>query len=200
MTKPSPLMYGHYYHIYNRGNNGGDLFLEPRNYQHFLNLYTKHVHPIADTYAYCLLKNHFHLLVRVKSLEEIDETRRRSETLRVFRSPSQQFGNLFNAYTKAVNKVYHRTGSLFEHPFHRIEVINDGHLLRLVTYIHRNPQKHGFVDNFQDWPHTSYHAIISQQPTRLERDTVLVWFDRLSAFIEAHHENDEDLTPSLVLE
>jgi len=199
MTKPAPLMYGHGYHIFNRGTNGENLFREPRNYQHFLNLYTKHVHPIVETYAYCLLKNHFHLLVRIKSLEEIEGDPKGFG--KPFGSPSQQFGNLFNAYTKAINKAYHRTGSLFEHPFHRVKVSNDGQFLRLVTYIHRNPQKHGFVDDFQDWPHTSYHTMTSQQPTRLERDAVLAWFDGVDAFMEAHqYEDEEDLTPSLVLE
>lgn len=54
-----PLFPGHYYHIYNRGNNGEDIFLEARNYDYFLNLYQKYISPIAETFAYCLLKNHF---------------------------------------------------------------------------------------------------------------------------------------------
>jgi hypothetical protein len=52
--------------IYNRGNNGENLFREQRNYPYFLKLYAKHIEPIAETYAYCLLRNHFHLLVKIK--------------------------------------------------------------------------------------------------------------------------------------
>ena len=59
-----------YYHIYNRGNNRENLFVEERNYPYFLRLYAKHIEPIADTYAYCLLKNHFHLCVKIKTEEE----------------------------------------------------------------------------------------------------------------------------------
>ena len=59
MTSPSPLEYGQYYHIYNRGNNGENLFFEERNYPYFLKLYAHHILPVADTYAYCLLRNHF---------------------------------------------------------------------------------------------------------------------------------------------
>ena len=70
---------GQYFHIYNRGNNGEDIFLEARNYAYFLKLYQKYICPIADTYAYCLLKNHFHFLIRIKDFQ----TRRVLKTLRV---------------------------------------------------------------------------------------------------------------------
>ena len=139
MSKPILLQYGKYYHIYNRGNNRENIFIEARNYSHFLKLYTKHIEPVADTCAYCLLRNHFHFLVRIKTVEEL-ETLGVSETPRVLR-PSQQFGNLFNAYTKTINKAHNRTGSLFQNPFGRAEVTSDAHLLWLVVYIHLNPQK-----------------------------------------------------------
>ena len=73
MTSPSPLLYDTYYHIYNRGNNGENIFVQERNYMHFLNLHFKYIEPIADTFAYCLLRNHFHMAVRIKSEEEIIE-------------------------------------------------------------------------------------------------------------------------------
>ncbi len=72
MSKPMPLIHGNYYHIYNRGNNREDIFIEPPNYSYFLSLYAKYIDPVADTYAYCLLRNHFHLLVRIKMEEETD--------------------------------------------------------------------------------------------------------------------------------
>ena len=67
MLTPVALQPGEYYHIYNRGNNGETLFREQRNYPYFLKLYTKYIEPVAETYAYCLLKNHFHFLVRIKN-------------------------------------------------------------------------------------------------------------------------------------
>ncbi|MBI1800097.1 MAG: transposase [Chloroflexi bacterium] len=66
MSKPAPLAYGQYYHIYSRGNNRGDIFKDTRNYAYFLKLYAHHIEPIADTYAYCLMRNHFHVLIRVR--------------------------------------------------------------------------------------------------------------------------------------
>jgi putative transposase len=161
VSKPIPLQHGHYYHIYNRGNNRANLFLEERNYHHFLKLYARYVELVADTYAYCLLKNHFHVLVRIKTEAEQEQASRRLSEPGRLRKPSQQFGHLFNAYSKAINKAYGRTGSLFEHPFERIEVTSERYLMRLVTYIHRNPHTHGLVGDFRDWPYSSYHALCS---------------------------------------
>ncbi len=180
MSKPVPLQYGKYYHIYNRGNNQEDIFFEKCNYRHFLELYAKYIVPIADTCVYCLLRNHFHFLVRIKTVEE-------QETLRVLK-PSQQFGNLFNAYAKAINKAYNRTGSLFQNPFGRIEVASDAYFIWLVIYIHQNPQKHGLVDDFRAWPHSSYQTLLSTKPTRLERGDVLAWFDGVDNFVVLHQQ------------
>ena len=180
MSKPAPLQYGKYYHIYNRGNNRENIFFEKHNYRHFLELYAKYIVPTADTYVYCLLRNHFHFLVRIKTVEE-------QETLRVLK-PSQQFGNLFNAYAKAINKAYNRTGSLFQNPFGRIEVASDAYFIWLVIYIHQNPQKHGLIDDFRIWPHSSYRTLLSTKPTRLKRDDVLAWFDGVDNFVVLHQQ------------
>src|ERR1043165_3191633 len=75
MTSPSPLLYDTYYHIYNRGVNRENIFIEERNYDLFLKLLEKHLLPVVDLVAYCMLRNHFHLLVRVKSEVEILETK-----------------------------------------------------------------------------------------------------------------------------
>jgi len=65
-----PLEYGRFYHIYNRGNNGENLFVQQRNFPYFLQLYAKHIQPVAETYAYCLLSNHFHFAIRTYTQEE----------------------------------------------------------------------------------------------------------------------------------
>ena len=66
MTNPIPLEPGKFYHIYNRGNNGENIFIAERNYAYFLNLYAKHIEPVAETFGYCLLRNHFHVLARIR--------------------------------------------------------------------------------------------------------------------------------------
>ena len=69
-----PIENGKYYHIYNRGINGTELFHSNENYLHFLRLYDEYIEPVADTFAWCLMRNHFHLLVRIKEEEEILES------------------------------------------------------------------------------------------------------------------------------
>jgi hypothetical protein len=70
MSGPVPLQDGYFYHIYNRGTNGEPLFREDRNYRHFLKLYATYIAPIAKSYAYCLLNNHFHFLLCIRTVEE----------------------------------------------------------------------------------------------------------------------------------
>ena len=152
--------------------------------------YAKYIEPVAFTYVYCLLDNHFHFVVRTKTPEEQKESLKNPETFRLL-EPSRQFSNLFNSYAKAFNKMYNRSGSLFEHPFRRIEIETDAHFVQLIAYIHRNPQEHSLADDFRNWPFSSYQAILTKQPTRVQRDEVLEWFGGLEGFLR-HHEVEID--------
>lgn len=186
MTSPFPLLYDTYYHIYNRGVNRDNIFIEERNYEYFMQLYAKYIEPVAATYAYCLLKNHFHVLIRVKPEQEI-------QALRVLppgkiKEPSGQFSDLFNAFAKAINKAYNRTGSLFQHPFGRVPVTSDAQFTNAVRYIHQNPQKHKFVGDFREWKYSSYGALFFEKPTRLQRDAVLDWFGDRKQYLQLHSE------------
>jgi hypothetical protein len=130
-----PLEPDHYYHIYNSGNNSENLFVEDMNYIFFLNKYAKYCYPVFDTFSYCLLKNHFHLFIRVRNQQETEELlteeafdddtmKRLSGKEWTPKLISRQLGHVFNSYTQAFNKKYERTGSLFERPFERLNVDN----------------------------------------------------------------------------
>jgi REP element-mobilizing transposase RayT len=71
MQKFEPLTHEHFYHIYNRGINSCNIFAENENYEYFLHLYDKNISPVAETYAWALMKNHFHFLVKIKPKEEV---------------------------------------------------------------------------------------------------------------------------------
>jgi putative transposase len=178
MTSPISLVAGLCYHIYNRGTNRENIFLEKRNYAYFLQLYVKHIEPVAETYAYCLLRNHFHVFARIRDGVDPKGLQRPLG--------STAFSNFFNAYAKAINKAYGRTGSLFQHPFGRVPVLTQAHLTRLVCYIHFNPQRHGLISDFREWPYSSYRAHLSNEATRLDRETVLGWFDGPAGFAATH--------------
>jgi len=188
MEQKVALLYGHYYHIYNRGNNGIDVFLEPENYYHFLRLYAKYIEPIADTYAWCLLKNHFHILIRIKDPSEINERNLTYSTIEKPKviEPYRQFSHLFNAYTQAINKRYQRTGSLFEKNFERKLVTNEKYFQKLIFYIHNNPVHHGFVKQMNLYPWSSYESVVSEKPTLLKRKEVIDLFGSKEDFIDYH--------------
>ena len=191
------LKSGFYYHIYNRGVNSCNLFEENSNYEHFLRLYEKYILPVAETFAYCLMPNHFHFLVRIKNEEEIFNSKnlsglKRPDRFQIPNRPSKQFSNLFNAYTKAFNKRYNRTGPLFERPFKRILIENESYLKYLVYYIHHNPVKHGFVEDMIEYPWSSFLTFSSPKNTNLKRKEVIDWFDDLDN-LKFFHKQSHDL-------
>ena len=138
-----------YYHIYNHGNANDNLFRNDNNYSYFLNRYAYYLNPVADTYAYCLLPNHFHFVIQIKSEKDLIGQMQNKDTkveelvtnvLSDF--TNQQFSNLFNAYSKAFNKTYSRSGKLFRLPFKRKELDNDAYLLKAIHYVHANAVHH----------------------------------------------------------
>ncbi len=100
--------------------------------------------------------------------------------------PTQQFKNFFISYAKAINKAYQRTGALFEYPFKKIEIDSDTYFARLIHYIHFNPQKHGFTNDFRAYPHSSYQIIILDKPTTIQREITLKWFGGKEEFVQFH--------------
>jgi REP element-mobilizing transposase RayT len=182
------------YHIYNQGIDGENIFKEARNYDYFLKQYAKYLPPVIDTFAYCLLGNHFHLLARIKS--EADRTVARTkqtpsnETHKIL-DPSRQFAHFFSSYTQSINKAYGRTGGLFQEPFKRKLVDDDQYFTNLIRYIHHNPRKHGFTDDIATYPYSSYRSHLSHKKTGLYREEVLDWFGDRQAYQQAHALEDD---------
>lgn len=176
MQKTEPLQHGKFYHIYNRGINRGDIFFEPDNYEYFIKLYENHIDPIADTYAWCLMRNHFHFLVRIKDENETGNNR----------APYQCFSNLFNAYTKAINKRNNRHSSLFQRSFKRKLVDNEEYFKKLIIYIHNNPVNHEICEDAMDYAWSSYLTCISDRVTNLKRQEVINLFEDVQNFKSSH--------------
>lgn len=199
-TNIEPLQPECFYHIYNRGINGENIFKEERNYEYFLKKYAQYVSPYVDTYAYCMLKNHFHLLVRTHSEEEIGTLLEKTSSMHskslleekgISWWLSNVFASLFKSYAQAINKAHKRTGALFEEPFRRILIDNDAYFSEMIYYTHHNPQKHGFVKDFRDYPHSSYHSYLRTANTKLKREEGLAWFGDRAAFCDFHQRNQD---------
>lgn len=93
---------------------------------------------------------------------------------------SQQFSNLFNGYTKAINKRYRRYGSLFNPRFKRRRIISNSYLYNVLAYIHCNPVLHLFTDDYTDWLYSSWHDY-EDNPTWICKD-LIDEFDSLITF------------------
>ena len=173
-----PLEHSKYYHIYNRGINSCTLFRKHENYESFLKLYAHYIDPIAETFAWCLLRNHFHFIVRIKNTTE-----------NIFLNPilpSQAFSNFFNAYTKAYNKSQNRLGALFERPFKRKEINTIDYFLDSVVYVHNNPIHHNLCKHPATYLWSSYKTILSAKKTKLKREMVLEFFGGIENFKYIH--------------
>lgn len=164
---------GKYYHIYNRGINREVIFKEEKNYQFFLQKYDQYLTPLVETYCYCLMPTHFHLFVRIREGKQ--------EQLII-----KAFKDFFISYAKAMNKVYGRTGSLFQNKFKKKEIEDDAYFSMIIAYLHLNPTRAGLVDRMDEWKYSSYRTITSGQPTRICRDEVIAWFGGLDQFVKFH--------------
>ena len=212
MKSNIPIEHGHFYHIYNHGVGGRNLFFETVSYKHFLELYDKYIDPVAETYAWCLMPNHFHLLVRikednkVKTLYELNQIGKNIKTSTVDEAPiddnidsnnksewktkkptfSKQLGHLCNSHAHYINKKYNQRGNLFERPFKRKLIGSEAYLKQMVLYIHNNPVHHGFCSHPIEYPWSSYLTCISDKPTKLHRKEVIDWFNDAANFEYMH--------------
>lgn len=141
------LQPGRYYHIFNCTKNGDPLFYDEEDYHYFLKLYRTHIVPIAETYAYCLLQDHLHLLLRIREDAE--------------GSLYKPFALLFNAYVKCYNKRHHREGRLMQFKLKRIEIRSQTSIEEMVRFISQNARRHGLTDDLARYRFSSYRATIA---------------------------------------
>lgn len=178
---------GQFYHIYNRAVGSEKLFLSDGNRLYFLQKLSQHLLPVLELHAYCLLDNHFHLLVR---------TRTGVQSAQV----SNAFRSYFIGYTKALNKQLNRNGGLFTRPFKRKQIDSEAYYSQLIRYIHHNPIKHQVWPNYKTYKWSSYPSLVSDKPTSLSRDYILEWFGGLDEFKRFHDLDNWELPNSVALE
>ena len=146
MSRPLRIQYPDaWYHVMNRGRRGDEIFREDKDYVAFIDL----LREIVDDYnlkvsAYCLMSNHYHLLVQTPD----------SNLSRAMR-------HLNGVYTQRYNRIHHCDGQLFRGRYKSILVEADSYLLELLRYIHRNPLEAGLVDNLQKHNWSSHKGYLS---------------------------------------
>lgn len=215
----TPILGGRYYHIFNRGINRNPIFFTESNYTYFLILMKRYFIGYLDVLVFCLLHNHFHLVVKVK--DELELRKRSHSTEKIgndsdtyiekekrpglYESENIQTGSvklkneeeigklvtrqlrrLFISYAMAINRQENRVGSLFDPKFKRLEITTQKYLEYAIFYVHYNPEKHGYTNDFKEYKFCSYKAILSKGKTNLDREFLLELFGGKDEFINYH--------------
>ncbi|MEL6536540.1 MAG: hypothetical protein AAFQ98_14075 [Bacteroidota bacterium] len=165
-----PFLPGQYYHVFHHAVGNLNLFRDDRDYRTFLSKYTRFLGDHLSSYAYCLMPNHFHMLIRVTS-----DKARAEEVL-------QRWSNFLNSYAQSYNRKYQLWGRVFQQGLPRTLIPDEDTLVTVMHYIHFNPVKHGFTTDAWRWTYNSLSALASEAPTRLERGEVLKWFGGKAEF------------------
>lgn len=139
---------GALYHLTSRGNGRASIFLDRLDHERFLALLARTVARSGWLcHAYCLMGNHYHLLV---------------ETPRP--NLAQGMRTLNSSYAQAFNARHRRVGHLFQGRYKTVLVEKESHLLELCRYLVLNPVRARLVATASDWPWSSYHASAGDEP------------------------------------
>lgn len=142
-----------FYHIYNRGINKQDIFFSKENYLFFVSKLKKLIAPHCSILAYCLMPNHFHLLIYMSKHNTGFISSGQMQTL------VRKLGTLQSSYTRAINLQENRSGSLFQGKFKAVELSSE-HATTCFHYIHQNPVKAKLTNALEKWGFSSYREYI----------------------------------------
>lgn len=208
-----PLFPEAYFHVYNHANGEHNLFFQAENYRHFLKRLNHYLHGYVEFHAFCLMPNHFHLLIRVKSSAQIlalakqdfpnGLTNKEHPTLKQINTLtelssfeaaaiiSERFRLLFMSYAKGINKQEKRQGSLFRKYMRRKPIIGEAYYRNCLAYIHRNPAHHGFTPVWKKYEWSSYGRILIDKPSNLQKAEVLAIIEGKENYVLFHDAYDE---------
>ncbi len=162
MNRRMRFVTGQMYHLYNRGNRKAEVFHDRQDYLHFLRQLREYQqkHPVT-LIAYCLMPNHYHLLVRQDGDGAISDM-------------MQAFGT---SLSKSYNQKYQTVGALFQGKFRDEHVGHTGYLMHLARYLHRNPVKAHLCRAPEDWEFSNYRDVLGLRHGKLcDFSTVLACF------------------------
>jgi len=161
---------GGVYHIYNRGAHQVSIVRETANFLFILRKMKRYSRQFNLTLiAYCLMYNHYHFLIRQDGAYPAGLLPQR----------------VFNSYSKAYNKRYNHSGTLFEGPYKVKPVIDENYMLHLCRYMHANPVKDGLVAHSSDWPYSNYLEWVGlREGSLVDREFVNRHFPSAAAYAE----------------
>ncbi|MFK5879341.1 MAG: hypothetical protein QM478_07575 [Flavobacteriaceae bacterium] len=158
---------GYLYHIYNQGNNQRNIFFNRDNYIYFLEKIKIYITPYADIIAWCLIPNHFHLMVLVNEenllLNEID-TMTSSHRINKTRSINNSIAIMLRSYTRAINKQKGTSGSLFK-AHTKAECLNCPNGVTPNFFIEKGITRINIQDSEKQYPQVCFNYI-HQNPVK----------------------------------
>ena len=191
---------GEFYHIYNRGNNKQPIFFNDDNYVYFIKNIREQLLPVADIVAYCLMPNHFHILIRANEQSVKERNSFGGKPMQEF---AYKIGMLLSSYTQAVNKANKTSGSLFQQKTKAkllAEEINNhkvSYLEQCFFYIHQNPLAADLVKNLNDWKYSSYPDYCDKRNGTLCNKELFFSFTGLTISDIIHH-SETAIDPEII--
>lgn len=189
LVRSTQIVAGYYYHFYNRGVNRQAIFFREENWGYFIRRLRQYSVPEYLTIvAYCLMPNHYHLLVRAN---HDDVGRKVMQPLTV-------------SYSKSINKQQERSGHLFQGPFQARLIEEDADLKWLSRYVHLNPVTAGLVREPADWIYSSYRDYVGLRNGTLPNPAIVLdQFPSRSAyadFVETDLRPEAGLAADLIVD
>lgn len=178
-SRLTPLASGYYYHVFNRGVAKSPIFFDARSYKRFIDcmvyyqienpkprfsLFKPKVHildennKMVEIISYCLMPNHFHLLLYQQRDGGITEF----------------LSKLENSYTKYFNTRFKRVGHLFQGEFKAVLIESNEQLIHVSRYIHLNPLVSGLVSNLNDFVWSSYLEYVNNPSNYISASEIIL--------------------------
>ncbi len=192
-----------FYHIVCKSIDGLVLFHESSDYEVFNDRFKKFTGDFFDVWSFCFIPNHTHHIIKLKSIESVNQfihelsPNNRTEAMIEFYTESdnelffnkmieRQMNSFLVSYANYINNKYNRKGGIFQKPFKRIEIKEEGHLQQAIVYTNANAQKHKLVDDYKGFTFSSYLSIIKEDNYFVDTKNVVEFFNGLENFISIH--------------
>lgn len=200
----APFQASQFYHIVCKSIDGLLMFRQEKDYSVFKNRFHQFTQGYFDTWSYCLLENHTHFIIKVKSIESIIDTikkltpenctksqnrllQNKTDELLLDEMLERQMNRFLVSYTNYYKNQHAHRGGLFQKPFKRINIKGEAHLQQAIIYTHANSQKHGIIDDYKIYPHSSFLSICNNYTEGAFKE-VVGFFGGITSFKKIHEE------------
>lgn len=201
----SPFVPNNYYHLVFKSIDGILLFQQDGDYKVFLDRFWQFTNCVFDNWAYCLLSNHAHFIIKIKPIETVTKSIHKTELpkqtvamKKLLLTPEseaifdevieRQVNSFMVSFANYTKNKYRRHGGLFQKPFKRIRIDTDGWLQTAIIYVHLNSFKHKVFSDYTLYSHNSYSLCVKNCSDYIVSEEVLHFFGGVDKFILLHEE------------